>query len=44
MLYRVYPWALRRAGLQASEAHLDTIEDLLWKVNVADGQRNMELL
>ena len=44
MLYRVYPWALRRAGLRASEAQLDTIEELLWEVNVADGQRNIELL
>jgi hypothetical protein len=44
MLYRVYPWALRRAGLQASEAQLDTIEELLWKVNVAGGERNIELL
>ena len=41
MLYRVYPWALRRAGLHASEAQLDTIEDLLWKVKLTDGERNM---
>jgi hypothetical protein len=44
MLYRVYPWAIQRAGLRASEAQLDVIEDLLWKVNVADGERNIELL
>jgi hypothetical protein len=44
MLYRVYPWALRRAGLHASEAQLDTIEDLLWKVDVTGGERNIELL
>jgi len=44
MLYRVYPWALMRAGLHASEAQLDAIEELLWKVNVTDGERNIELL
>jgi hypothetical protein len=44
MLYRVYPWALKRAGLHASEAELDAIEGLLWKVNVTDGERNIELL
>jgi hypothetical protein len=44
MLYRVYPWALRRAGLHASDAQLDMIEDLLWKTNVTDGERNIELL
>ena len=44
MLYRVYPWALRKAGLHASEAQLDTIEELLWKVKVTDGERNIELL
>jgi hypothetical protein len=44
MLYRVYPWALKRAGLHASEAELDVIEGLLWKVNVTDGARNIELL
>ena len=32
------------AGLRASEAQLDTIEELLWKVNTADGVRNIELL
>ena len=44
MLYRVYPWALRRAGLHASEHQLDTIEDLLWKVKVTNGERNIELV
>jgi hypothetical protein len=44
MLYRVYPWALEEVGLRASEAQLDAIEDLLWKVNVTDGERNIELL
>jgi hypothetical protein len=44
MLYRVYPWALQKAGLRASEAQLDAIEDLLWKVNVTGGERNIELL
>ena len=36
--------ALKRAGLHASEAELDAIEGLLWKVNVTDGERNIELL
>jgi hypothetical protein len=44
MLYRVYPWALRRAGLHASEAQLDMIEDLLWKVTVTDSERKIALL
>jgi hypothetical protein len=44
MLYRVYPWALLKAGLRASEAQLDTIDKLLWKVNTAGGERNIELL
>jgi len=30
--------------LRASEAQLDAIEDLLWKVNVTGGERNIELL
>ncbi len=44
MLYRVYPWTLQKVGLRASEAQLDAIEDLLWKVNVTGGERNIELL
>ena len=44
MLYRVLPWALMKVGLKATDAQLDALEDLLWKVNVADGERNIEHL
>ena len=44
MLYRVLFWALIKAGIQATEAQLDVIEELIWKVNVTDGERNIELL
>ncbi len=44
MLYRVLFWALLKAGIQATEAQLDVLEELIWKVNVTDGERNIELL
>jgi hypothetical protein len=44
MLYRVLFWALLKAGIQATEAQLDALEELIWKVNVTDGERNIELL
>ena len=44
MLYRVLFWALVKAGIQATEAQLDALEELIWKVNVTDGERNIELL
>jgi hypothetical protein len=44
MLYRVLFWALIKAGIQASEAQLDTLEELIWKVNVRDGERYIEHL
>jgi len=43
-LYRVLFWALIKAGIQATEAQLDALEELIWKVNVTDGERNIELL
>jgi hypothetical protein len=44
MLYRVLFWALVKAGIQATEAQLDVLEELIWKVNVTKGERNIELL
>jgi len=44
MLYRVLFWALIKAGIQASAAQLDTLEELIWKVNVRDGERYIEHL
>ena len=44
MLYEVLPWALREAGIGATEAQLDALEDLLWTVTVKDGERQIELL
>lgn len=43
MLYRVMPWALMKVGLKATDAQLDALEDLLWNVNVVDGERYIEL-
>ena len=49
MLYSVLPWALREAGIQAAgiqatEAQLDALEDLIWVVTSKDGERHVELL
>jgi hypothetical protein len=44
MLYWVLPWALMKVGIKATDAQLDALEDLIWRVNKADGQRNIELL
>jgi hypothetical protein len=44
MLYSVLPWALREVGLQATEAQLDALEELIWAVTVKDGERQIELL
>jgi len=44
MLYRVLFWALVKAGIQATESQLDALEELIWKVNETDGERNIELL
>ncbi len=44
MLYRVLFWALVKAGIQATESQLDALEELIWKVDVTDGERNIELL
>ncbi len=44
MLYWALPWALREVGIQATEAQLDALEDLLWTVTTKDGERHIELL
>ena len=44
MLYRVLFWALLKADIQANKEQLDTLEELIWKVNVTNGERNIELL
>lgn len=44
MLHRVLPWALTRIGINASQAQLRALEDLLWKVNVRNGERYFEHL
>ena len=44
LLYWVLPWALVKVGIKATDAQLDALEDLIWKVNVTDGERNIELL
>ena len=44
MLYRVLPWALMRIGLKATDEQLDALEDLLWNVNLKDGERYIEHL
>ncbi|OFW14499.1 MAG: hypothetical protein A3H27_06600 [Acidobacteria bacterium RIFCSPLOWO2_02_FULL_59_13] len=44
MLLRTLPWALKKAGIQATENQIDALENMLWKFNVTDGQRHIELL
>jgi hypothetical protein len=33
-----------KVGIKATEAQLDALEDLIWKINKVDGERNIELL
>ena len=42
MLYRVLPWALMKVGIKATDPQLDTLEDLIWPVNLVDGERHIE--
>ncbi len=44
MFYRVLPWALMKSGIKATDEQLDALEDLIWKVNVRDGERYIEHL
>lgn len=41
MLWRVLPWALMRIGHKATDPQLDALEDLLWLVDVKDGDRTI---
>jgi hypothetical protein len=44
LLYSVLPWALMKVGIKATEAQLDALEDLIWNVQVKDGERQIDLL
>jgi hypothetical protein len=44
MLYRVLPWLLTRAGIEASEQQINALNDLLWVFREKDGRRRVELL
>jgi hypothetical protein len=44
LLYSVLPWALFKVGIKATEAQLDALEDLIWNVQVKDGERHIDLL
>jgi hypothetical protein len=44
MFYRVLPWALLRAGIKATDPQLDALEDLIWNVNLINGERHIEHL
>lgn len=36
-------WALQNAGIQATDAQLAALEDVIWEVKVIDGKRQIEL-
>ncbi len=44
MLYNTLPWAIEQAGIQATQAQLDALDELLWKMKIVDGERHVELL
>jgi hypothetical protein len=44
MLYRTLPWALEKAGIQATNDQMRALESLLWITFDKDGQRGVELL
>jgi hypothetical protein len=44
MLNWVLPWALEKAGIQATDKQIEALEELIWEIKVTDGQRNIELL
>jgi hypothetical protein len=43
MLYRVYPWALLKVGIKATDAQLDGLEDLMLDMKTVDGDRHLDL-
>lgn len=44
MLYNTLAWAIEKAGIQATKAQLDALDELLWKTEIKDGERHIELL
>lgn len=42
MLYKVWPWALLKVGITATEAQLDGLEDLLLDMKMIDGDRQLD--
>ena len=44
MLYNTLPWAIKKAGIQATSEQLDALDELLWKMKITDGERHTELL
>lgn len=43
MLYRVYPWALMKVGINATDAQLDRLEDLMLDMKLVEGDRQLDL-
>jgi hypothetical protein len=44
MLYKVYPWALVKVGITATESQLDALEDLVLNMKLVDGDRHLDLV
>jgi hypothetical protein len=44
MLYNTLPWAIKKAGIQATDEQMDALDELLWKTKITDGERHIELL
>ncbi len=44
MLYRTLPWALEKAGIQATPKQIDALEKLIWVIREENGQSGVELL
>jgi hypothetical protein len=42
MLYKVYPWALLRVGITATESQLDGLEDLVLNMKQDEGRRQLD--
>ena len=43
LLYRALPWALKQAGIAASEAQVNELEGLIWITGEEKGKRYVEL-
>ena len=44
MLFRVYPWALSKVGIKATDTQLDGLEDLVLDMKMVDGDRQLDLV